>query len=314
MANDIPSDFLLQVEKIKKYVVFKNLESITPYLYNIGYYRLSRYGKVLLKNTNSKQPLYILLDLYNFDKNLRALLFKYCKICEIKIKSYISNYISLDNSNGEFYLDRDYYTASKGERNKVRKLKNIKNFERFIGEIESKELEMRRRTDIYSDFSIYNSLGERAGKKIPIWAFFNYVELGTVVTLYSFLNLKYKKMILKNRYPLINSTVGSGYFYSWLKRINLVRNYCAHHNMLIYKNLFQMEEDKLNESEKILESNQDLFSTFYALKKILSEEEGRKLFQELKELIKKSKIDVIKYKILPIDWEERYNRIKSVHI
>lgn len=314
MSKDIPSDFLLQVEKIKKYVIFKNKNSILPYLYNIGYYRLSRYGKNLLRATNSKQPLYVLLDLYNFDKNLRFLLFEYCKKIEIKLKSYISNYISLEQTTGDFYLDSNSYTATKGERNKIRRNRNVRNFEKFFKELQDKEREMRKRVDLYPDFSIYGNLGDRNGMKIPSWAFFNYIEFGTVVTLYSYLNLKYKKLILKNKYPLINSSVGSNYLYSWLKRVNLIRNYCAHHNMIIYKNMFQSEIDTLNEKENLLESTQDLFSSLYALRKILSEEESIKLYKELKELIKKSKIDVVKYKILPRDWEEKYFKIVVVHI
>ena len=314
MSKDIPSDFILQIEKVKKYVVFRDNKSILPYLYNIGYYRLSRYGKSLLRVTNSKQPLYILLDLYNFDKNLRNLLFKYCKISELKLKSYISNYISLEYSSGDFYLNRDYYTNTKGERNKFRRNKNKEKFEKFFKELQDKEKDMRKRVDLYPDFSIYGGIGDRSGMKIPSWAFFNYVEFGTIVTLYSYLNLKYKKLILRNSYPLINSTKGGNYLYSWLKRINLIRNYCAHHNMVIYKNMSQLEVDSFNEKENLLENTQDLFSSFYALKKVLNKKESLNLHKELKELIKKSKIDVIKYKILPEEWEEKYHKIVSVHI
>lgn len=314
MSKDVPSDFLLQIEKIKKYVIFKNEKSILPYLHNIGYYRLSRYGKNLLRATNSKQPLYVLLDLYNFDKNLRLLLFEYCKKIEIKLKSYISNYISLEYLSADFYLNKECYTNTKGERNKFKRNKNKEKFERFFRDLENKENEMRKRVDLYPDFSIYGNLGERNGMKIPSWAFFNYIEFGTIVTLYSYLNLKYKKIILKNKYPLINSTTGSNYLYSWLKRVNLIRNYCDHHNMIIYKNMFQLERDTLNEKENLLESTQDLFSSLYVLRKILTEEESIKLYKELKELIKKSKIDVMKYKVLPEDWKEKYFKITVVHI
>lgn len=46
----------------------------------------------------------------------------------------------------------------------------------------------------------------------------------------------------------------------------------------------------------------------------MSEEESIKLYKELKELIKKNKIDVVKYKILSRDWEEKYFKIVVVHI
>lgn len=316
MANDIPCDFILQLEKIQKYIEIKpeDNKNLNQLLVDIGYYRLSRYGKILLSIHNAKQPSYLLLRLYNFDKELRVLLFRYCKICELQIKSYISNYVSLETSDSEFYLNDVYYTKSKGEKDKKRKKNNIDKFSGFIKSIKDKESFCRKVTNLYPEFSAYTLSGFKSGKKIPSWAIFSQFEFGTIIVLFSYLNLKYKKKILRNKYPSLASANGAVLFYNWLKRLNQVRNCCAHHNILIHKNFPQINRDVFNEEINLLNNTQDLFSILYVLKKVLPLKDTERLYEELKKLIIINEIDVEKYRILPQNWEELYFKVKNLYV
>lgn len=60
----------------------------------------------------------------------------------------------------------------------------------------------------------------------------------------------------------------------------------------------------------ILLSGEDFFSRLYALKKVMNPRDSEEMRQKLKKSILKSKIDVYQLGILPIDWEEKFDRIK----
>ena len=93
-----PIDLETQVMLMKKYVNFRQRKKMREFLGYAGYFRASRYGKYLLTQVNafgSKADSKVFFNLYNFDVQLRLLLFKYCKKAEIRFKSAIANAVSL---------------------------------------------------------------------------------------------------------------------------------------------------------------------------------------------------------------------------
>lgn len=77
--------------------------------------------KFLLTQVNafgSKANSKVFFELYDFDVQLRLLLFKYCKKAEVRFKSAIANAVSLKTGDAGFYLDRQYYTPTKSEKDK----------------------------------------------------------------------------------------------------------------------------------------------------------------------------------------------------
>lgn len=95
---------------------------------------------------------------------------------------------------------------------------------------------------------------------------------------------------------------------TWLDAIRNLRNVCSHHNKLIGKTSSIVLLDSLDDIG-LLSSQTDLFSRIYAFKKVLCVQDSRKLKSDLKKVIKKAKIDVYKFNILPRDWEELFDRI-----
>lgn len=92
---------------MKKYVSFHQRKKMRDFLGYAGYFRASRYGKYLLTQVNvfgSKADSKIFFVLYDFDVQLRLLLFKYCKKAEVHFKSAIANAVSLKTGDAGFYL------------------------------------------------------------------------------------------------------------------------------------------------------------------------------------------------------------------
>ena len=95
---------------------------------------------------------------------------------------------------------------------------------------------------------------------------------------------------------------------TWLDAVRNLRNYCAHHSMLVGMTSSVVIPDNRDSSD-VLPDNTNLYSRLYALKKILSQEDANMLAIELDRLISRAKIDVYKMNILPPNWKDLYNRI-----
>ena len=119
--TELPIDLETQVVLMKKYVSFRQRKKMRDFRGYAGYFRASRYGKYLLTQVNvfgSKADSKIFFALYDFDVQLRLLLFKYCKKAEIRFKSAIANAVSLKTGDAGFYLDKHII-----HQQKVRKIK-----------------------------------------------------------------------------------------------------------------------------------------------------------------------------------------------
>lgn len=117
--TELPIDLETQVVLMKKYVSFRQRKKMRAFLGYAGYFRASRYGKYLLSQVNvfgSKADAKVFFALYDFDVQLRLLLFKYCKKAEVRFKSAIANAVSLKTGDAGFYLDKQYYTPTKVRR------------------------------------------------------------------------------------------------------------------------------------------------------------------------------------------------------
>ncbi|MDK2584587.1 Abi family protein [Romboutsia sedimentorum] len=309
-----PLEIEEQVLLMKKYVVFSRKVRMKKFLMYAGYFRASRYGKYLLSNTTilGKKPEQdLLFAIYDFDMKLREVLMKYCKKAEIQFKSHLSNSISIKTDTATFYLNDDYYTPSKSERDKKKKESNIKFFEKFKRKIVNNEGKLRSDILKYPELKEYRKGGKKSKYKIPSWVAFSYFEFGTITLIYSYLKGDLRKEVLKygyskNRYGKeVTKQVDT-----WLDAIRNLRNVCAHHNVLVGRTssivLFNNEDYDLTLSL----SNTNLFSRLYALKKVLNNDDARLLKEDLEKIIKRSKIDIYELNILPVNWEDIYDGIK----
>lgn len=316
MANsETPITLEEQIVLMKKYVSFRQRIKMRKFLLYAGYFRASRYGKFLLSNVEnigSKSTQDALFSLYQFDVDLRRILNYYCNRVEVRFKSAMSNACAIHTNDGTFYLDKQYYTPSKGERDaKIRK-HNIRYFQNvYYEDIVSREEKLRKDVVKYPELKEYRKGGSRQNNKLPVWVTFSYSEFGTMSMMYNYLRGDLRKNILvysfaKEKYSRKDTELVD----TWLDGVRNLRNYCAHNSMVVGMTSSVVLRDPVDDVSTLPNDN-DLFSRLYALKKLLPKEDVVSLKSDLKKLLKKSKIDAYKLGIIPTLWEDMFDNINE---
>lgn len=311
--TELPMDLESQVVLMKKYITFRQRKKMREFLGYAGYFRASRYGKFLLTQVNafgSKADSKVFFELYDFDVQLRLLLFKYCKKAEVRFKSAIANAVSLKTGDAGFYLDRQYYTPTKSEKDKKTRNRNITFFNtKFFANLTNDEEKLRRDVVKHPELREYRKGGTRQNNVLPVWAAFSYFEMGTIVMIYSYLRGDLRKEVLDYTYSASNyKKEVTKQMDTWLDAVRNLRNYCAHHSMIVGMTSSVVIPDN-RDSTDVLPDNTNLYSRLYALKKILLQQDADMLMNELDRLISRTKIDVYKMNILPENWKNLYDRI-----
>ena len=311
--TELPMDLESQVVLMKKYITFRQRKKMREFLGYAGYFRASRYGKILLTQVNafgSKADSKVFFELYDFDVQLRLLLFKYCKKAEVRFKSAIANAVSLKTGDAGFYLDRQYYTPTKSEKDKKTRNRNITFFNtKFFANLTNDEEKLRRDVVKHPELREYRKGGTRQNNVLPVWAAFSYFEMGTIVMIYSYLRGDLRKEVLDYTYSASNyKKEVTKQMDTWLDAVRNLRNYCAHHSMVVGMTSSVVIPDN-RDSTDVLPDNTNLYSRLYALKKILLQQDADMLMNELDRLISRTKIDVYKMNILPANWKDLYDRI-----
>lgn len=311
--TELPMDLESQVVLMKKYITFRQRKKMREFLGYAGYFRASRYGKFLLTQVNafgSKANSKVFFELYDFDVQLRLLLFKYCKKAEVRFKSAIANAVSLKTGDAGFYLDRQYYTPTKSEKDKKTRNRNITFFNtKFFVNLTNDEEKLRRDVVKHPELREYRKGGTRQNNVLPVWAAFSYFEMGTIVMIYSYLRGDLRKEVLDYTYSASNyKKEVTKQMDTWLDAVRNLRNYCAHHSMVVGMTSSVVIPDN-RDSTDVLPDNTNLYSRLYALKKILLQQDADMLMNELDRLISRTKIDVYKMNILPANWKDLYDRI-----
>ena len=313
LNTELPMDLESQVVLMKKYITFRQRKKMREFLGYAGYFRASRYGKFLLTQVNafgSKANSKVFFELYDFDVQLRLLLFKYCKKAEVRFKSAIANAVSLKTGDAGFYLDRQYYTPTKSEKDKKTRNRNITFFNtKFFANLTNDEEKLRRDVVKHPELREYRKGGTRQNNVLPVWAAFSYFEMGTMVMIYSYLRGDLRKEVLNYTYSQNNyKKEVTKQMDTWLDAVRNLRNYCAHHSMVVGMTSSVVIPDN-RDSTDVLPDNTNLYSRLYALKKILLQQDADMLMNELDRLISRTKIDVYKMNILPANWKDLYDRI-----
>ena len=311
--TELTMDLESQVVLMKKYITFRQRKKMREFLGYAGYFRASRYGKFLLTQVNafgSKANSKVFFELYDFDVQLRLLLFKYCKKAEVRFKSAIANAVSLKTGDAGFYLDRQYYTPTKSEKDKKTRIRNITFFNtKFFANLTNDEEKLRRDVVKHPELREYRKGGTRQNNVLPVWAAFSYFEMGTIVMIYSYLRGDLRKEVLDYTYSASNyKKEVTKQMDTWLDAVRNLRNYCAHHSMVVGMTSSVVIPDN-RDSTDVLPDNTNLYSRLYALKKILLQQDADMLMNELDRLISRTKIDVYKMNILPANWKDLYDRI-----
>lgn len=112
----------------------------------------------------------------------------YCNRAEVRFKSALSNACLIKLNSGTFYLDKQSYTPSQGERDAKKRKHNIAFFNNHLyKDILKKEAKLYQDVRKYPELKEYRKGGNRQKNKLPVWVAFSYFKLGTVTMMYNYL-------------------------------------------------------------------------------------------------------------------------------
>lgn len=195
------------------------------YLEKIGYYRLSGYFKNFTVNKEHKFEsdcnFEQIINLYEFDRELRLLVLDAIERVEIAVRARISNVMSLNYENSHWYTNK-------------RLFKESFNHERLIDTLRSKYEHKDNKMGVWVKKKTQDPIYENYSNKysMPVlpasWMISESTSLGDWSTIYKYLREKRDRKTISTSF----NGLEPGVFQSWLHSITYLRNICAHHNRL----------------------------------------------------------------------------------
>lgn len=205
---------------IERGLAINNIHTAKHYLANVSYYRLAGYWWPMQsdKSNHTFKPnstFEDVINLYNFDRELRILLFDIIEKIEISLRTKLIYHLSHE-FDAWWFQNTNIFQDTKAL---IQTLSSIQE------EVErSKDIFIKEHYKIYKDDLRFP----------PAWKTLELTSFGSLSKLYGNLkNTVKSKNIIAEEFGAVNHT----YLPSWLQSIAQIRNYCAHHSRLWNKNL-----------------------------------------------------------------------------
>ncbi len=221
MYDKAPLSIDEQIKKLQdRGMEITNVSLAEKYLSHISYYRLVGYWWPMYadKETHQFKPYSRFEDviaLYNFDHDLRMLLFDVIEKIEISLRTKLIYHLSHEFDPWWFQNDR-LFTDTQS----------------LIKTLSTIQEEVERSKDAF--IKEHKKKYKEDGRFPPAWKTLELTSLGSLSKLYGNLKNTIKaKDTIAQEYGVVNHT----YLPSWLQSIAQIRNYCAHHSRLWNKNL-----------------------------------------------------------------------------
>lgn len=277
---------------IDRGLIVNDIELVKKFLNQINYYRFSGYLKLFLVNDvfETNTVFEKLVEIYNFDYELRKLLFSFLGYIEVLIKTQLALELSL-NISAICYIDK----------------KNFLDEDRF------NSLQDNINDSITKKYSKEPFIKHFQGDYLPLWVLVEIMSFGNISMMYANLTDSNKDLICKG-YLNINKNYLKNYLYV----LSNLRNVCAHQGR-IYGKEFELAPKISNKDKSMLtfnninvsNSNHKLFIYIFILIKLIKDDsEKEKIIDELKLLFNKyPNIDIDKIGFV-YNWKDILNSIK----
>lgn len=260
----------------KKQLNIYDLSYAERKLHDIGYYSLIDGYKDIFYNPMTRTyeegtNFTDIVALYEFDENLRFLVFKYICHVEQKIRSLISySFCESFSENQSAYLTPANYNISKKNSRDISKLISILTYE------------ANQNTE--HSYIVYqrNTYGN-----VPLWVIMKTLTLGQTSKMYSFMLTS-----IKSKISIHYDHITEKELIQYLKVLTVFRNICAHNERLFsFVTRFEIPDTALHKKMGIpkkgtqyLYGKHDMFALLIALRYILDKEEFNVLKKELTKL------------------------------
>ncbi len=298
---------------ISRGVKFGNIENAKTLLLTNNYYNIINGYKDLFLDDNGN---YIdgttfeeIYALYDFDRSLRDILFKYILKIENTLRTLISYYFSMNHGNDN-YLKIDsfenFYNVNVSETTKLQRIKYI---QELIIDIQQKTIKAINTKEYVKHYMLNYGF-------VPLWVLINVFSFGELSKFLELMKQNERVEIAKyfdcNEDELIQ----------FVRLMNYYRNLCAHdervYNTKVPKYLY-IKDCKYHEILKIQKNNgmytngkSDLFALIISFKYLLTNDDFNSLFNKVrgrmisieKRLHTKNISDILKIINFPINWKE----------
>ena len=203
-------------------------EYATNILLNSNYYRLSGYSLTLRKGDTfvKGSEFNDIVEIYDFDRRLRSLLFSYLETIEVELRTHIAYEVGkadIDPNETISYLKAETFATDK-------------HFLDFMDELAEAHKDSKNEAFVKHHDTKY-------GGVLPVWAVVETLSFGALSRMYSSLNTDLKKRISQNYYHGLKGNILD----NWFQGLVVLRNLCAHRARLfnrgfIMSPLFSTEE------------------------------------------------------------------------
>jgi abortive infection bacteriophage resistance protein len=200
------------------------------FLFRNNYYRISGYSLTLRKDdTFAKSATFKnIVDIYNFDHELRHIILEYIETIEVQMKSvYAYEFTKVHGPIG--YLDDSFFT-NKTKHKEIIDKANAQKSQRLPHEAYLKHFV----NDLHQD--------------IPLWAYVDLLTISDISFLYAISEQNIKDEVA-HTFGL-SMKKGAAILGSYMHSMTIIRNLCAHGSR-IYNRLFE-QKPSLNKKEKAL--------------------------------------------------------------
>ena len=265
------------------------VEEAKDFLIKNNYYRISGYS-LTLRNHDVFYPsasFQNIMDIYNYDRELRNVLLWAIELIEVNIKSRYAYFFS-KKYGGLGYLDSSHYTDSDRHAAIINRAND--------------SIEKRLNHEAYLQHYV-NELNE----PIPLWAYVDLFTISDISVLYSISDDEIKREIAKE-YGLIHNNAAQ-VLSNYLHGITIVRNLCAHDSRLFNRlfirkpDLNKREQELLNKDLNGNPDNSKLFGYILIIKRLLTDSEFDEFKSRIQELCKKYPFVDMRYYGFCDNWE-----------
>lgn len=261
------------------------------FLLHNNYYRISGYSLTLRKNDvfSKSATFQNIIDIYNFDHELRHIILQYLEVIEVQMKSvYVYEFTKAHGPTG--YLDEAFFTnknkhkeiIDKANQQKIQRLPHEPYLKHFVNELQ---------------------------QDIPLWAYVDLLTISDISFLYSISEQPIKDAVARTFGLTMNK--GAYILGSYMHSMTIIRNLCAHGSRL-YNRLFE-QKPSLNKQEKalLIKNNKGELDNahFYGFLLIMKRILPADIFSEMKKsiltLTKKYPFVRMDYYGFRSDWQQK---------
>jgi abortive infection bacteriophage resistance protein len=209
-----PKTFEEQVELLERRGLFiPNKERAAGILARISYNRLSNYWYPMLAEPKEMEQFKrgsdfeTIFKLYQFDSELRTLVFHAIEQIEIAIRTQIIYHLSHKYGTGFWFLERDCFLTVRAYTNALGRIQEAVD--------ETKQVFIEKYKRNYSD------------EVPPSWKSFELLSFRALYSIYKNVKKSPEKLAISDFFGLNHEV-----FISWLDTLVYIRNICAHHARL----------------------------------------------------------------------------------